>query len=84
MEDNDVTPIVPVIVKAIHTIHVGCHVYVGLGMITTIMLGSSTMGVGPTILCIAPLTGDGPLLNQIIREVKAAPHLSGCHLGMHL
>jgi hypothetical protein len=54
MEDNDVTPIVPVIVKAIHTIHVGCHVYVGLGMITTIMLGPSVVGIWPCDMAYHP------------------------------
>jgi hypothetical protein len=56
MEDNDVRPIVLVIVKAIHTTHVGCHVYVGLGMITTTMFGPRVVGIGPCGMDIAPLS----------------------------
>lgn len=66
MEDNDVTPIVPVIVKAIHTTHVGCHVYVGLGMITTIMLGPSVVGIWPCGMAYHPFIEDGMLSNQLI------------------
>jgi hypothetical protein len=84
MKDDNTTPIACAVSATIVCAHVGHHTCGAVDMITTIMLGSSTMGVGPTILCIAPLTGDDPLLNQIIREVKAAPHLSGCHPGMHL
>ena len=64
MKDDNATPIACVVyATVVCPAHVGHHTCGEVDMITTIMLGSSTMGVGPTILCIAPLTGDDPLLN---------------------
>jgi hypothetical protein len=83
MKDDDTTPIACVVSATVVCAAHGHHTCGEVDMITTTMLGSSTTGVGPIIRCIAPLTGDDLLLNQSIGQVRAAPHLLGCHLGMH-